>query len=504
MNKYFKITISLFLVIFFSECKQLSQCVLSKEFYINPVLGGDYPDPSVLRVGKDYYLTHSSFEYYPGLLIWHSTDLINWKRIGHALNANVGSVWAPDLIKYNNIFYIYFPAGGTNWVITAKSPEGPWSNPIDLNLHGFIDPGHVVDNDGNRYLYLSKGYIIKLSVDGLSTIGEPVFNYGGWQFPQDWSTECYCLESPKSTYRNGYHYILVAEGGTAGPATSHMVVAARSNSPYGPFENSPYNPIVHTNDRSEQWWSQGHGTLVDDIDGNWWILYHGYEKGFHTLGRQTLMLPIEWTDDNWFKVPKGKTSMDHLKKTAGEKSLKDVGLSDDFSNETLGLQWQFLKKYKPERVLIRDGELVFKADGNSFIESSPLLVNSCDTKYEVAVEFTIDDGVKAGLCMYYNEIGNARIEVDTANFTVFVQKMAKIRVPNLLGKKGFLRIVNDENEVSFYYSSDNQEWIRVERTIDVTGYNHNVFAEFLSLRAGIYVFGEGEARFDNFRYNKLR
>src|ERR1035437_5879602 len=96
-------------------------------FYKNPILGGDYPDPSVLRVGKDYYMTHSSFEYNPGLLVWHSTDLIHWERVCYALHQYIGSVWAPDLVKYGNTYYIYFPAGKKNWVVTAPSPDGPWS-----------------------------------------------------------------------------------------------------------------------------------------------------------------------------------------------------------------------------------------------------------------------------------------------------------------------------------------------------------------------------------------
>jgi len=233
------------------------------------------------------------------------------------------------------------------------------------------------------------------------------------------------------------------------------------------------------------------------------MMYHGYEKGFHTLGRQTLMLPIEWTDDDWFRVPDGVTSMDKLPRPAGDISEESSGLSDDFSGVKLGLQWQFLKKYAPERVALENGELLLRAAGNSFDESSPLLVNSGDRKYEVTVQFTLEDNTKAGLCMYYNEIGNARIEADTANFTVYVQQKAKIRVKNEIGNTGFLRILNDENEVSFYFSANGNEWTRVERTIDATGYNHNVFAEFLSLRAGVYVFGEGVARFDNFSYNKL-
>jgi xylan 1,4-beta-xylosidase len=470
----------------------------------NPVLGGDYPDPSVVRVGSDYYLTHSSFEYYPGLLVWHSTDLINWQPIAHALNEYVGSVWAPDLICHNNKYYIYFPAGGTNWVVTADSPEGPWSAPIDLQLRGFIDPGHVVDEAGKRHLYLSKGYMVPLTNDGLALAGEPVFNYEGWVFPVEWSTECFCLESPKSTFRNGYFYLTSAEGGTAGPATSHMVVSARSNSPYGPWENSPYNPIVHTESRAERWWSQGHGTLVDDVAGNWWILYHGYEKGFHTLGRQMLMLPVEWTADDWFRIPNGIHSSDTMVAPAGKPSLNETSLSDNFEDDQMSLQWQFFKLFEPERVSNRNGKLHFEAKGKSFDESSPLLVNACDRKYEIQVEFELaDEKATAGLCLFYNEKANVRIAANTKEFTVFIQASAKIRVPNTIGKQGYLRILNDENEVSFYVSSDGKAWKRIERSLDATGYNHNVFHGFLSLRAGLYAFGEGIVTFDNFIYNKL-
>ena len=474
-----------------------------KGFYQNPVLGGDYPDPSVLRVGNDYYMTHSSFDYYPGLLVWHSTDLVHWKRVCHALKEYVGSVWAPDFTEYNGTFYIYFPAGGTNWVITASSPEGPWSDPIDLKLYGFIDPGHVADQEGTRYLYLSKGYIVKLTGNGLATDGEPEFIYKGWQFPGSWSTECFCLEAPKSTVKYGFFYLTVAEGGTAGPATSHMVVSARSKSPFGPWENSPYNPVIHTASRDEFWWSQGHGTLVEDVSGHSWIVYHGYEKGFHTLGRQTLLIPVEWTEDCWFRVPEGVTSSDTIPFPSGTPSFSDNSLSDDFSGDEPGLQWQFFKIYKPERLSLKDGRLFMTAEGHSFSESSPLLVNACDEKYEVQVEYTIEDSVTAGLCLFYNEQANARIAVDRSNYAVFVRRSAKIREPNQAGNHGYLRILNDKNEVSFYYSNNGRDWIRVERSIDASGYNHNVFGEFLSLRIGLYAFGKGKVMFDNFVYRKL-
>jgi beta-xylosidase len=334
-------------------------------------------------------------------------------------------------------------------------------------------------------------------------VGEPKYIYGGWEFPKTWSTECFCLESPKSTVRDGYYYLTVAEGGTAGPATSHMVVSARSVSPSGPFENSPYNPVVHTESRSERWWSQGHGTLIDDVEGSWWIMYHGYEKNFHTLGRQTLMLPVKWMEDKWFLVPANVNSSGDISKPAGKISVDGTGLSDDFEGSNLGLQWQFYKRYSPDRIDLADGKLIFLAQGSSFDDSSPLLVNSSDQKYETIVEYTIDEGVTAGICLFYNELANVRITVDTACFTVFVQKNAKIREKNNLGGHGFLRILNDNNEVSFYFSADGLKWQRVERSLDATGYNHNVFGEFLSLRAGLFAFGNGKAVFDNFTYRKL-
>jgi beta-xylosidase len=476
---------------------------LSSSFFQNPILGGDYPDPSILRDGKDYYMTHSSFEYYPGLLIWHSTDLVHWERIAFALNQNVGSVWAPDLIKHKDTYYIYFPANKTNWVVTAKSPAGPWSLPVDLKLNGFIDPGHVVDKDGTRYLYLSKGYIVKLSDDGLSTAGEPQPGYQGWQFPKEWSTECFCLESPKSTVKDGYFYQTVAEGGTAGPATSHMVVSGRAKSPLGPWENSPYNPIIHTESRAERWWSQGHGTLVDDVDGNWWIMYHSYEKNFQSLGRQTLMLPIEWTKDHWFRVPKGVSSSAPIRKPAGTLMTPNTELSDNFSGNKLGLQWQSFKSLPYDRINLADGKLEVKAQGNSFENSPPLLINPADRKYEIQVEYTLGAGATAGLTLFYNEQGNMRISVDAEQFAVFNQKARKITEKNNLGNHGYLRILNDENEISFYYSNNGKDWNRVERTIDATGFNHNIFGGFMSLRAGLFAFGAGKVQFDNFVYRKL-
>lgn len=183
----------------------------------------------------------------------------------------------------------------------ADHPRGPWSAPISLHLDN-IDPGHIVTPDGKRYLYTAWCNAAELSADGLSIVGPVKKVYEGWTYPKEWQTEGMWLEGPKLFRRGEFYYLTCAEGGTAGPPTSHMEVVARSKSPLGPWENSPYNPLIHTYSADEEWWSVGHGTLVSTPDDRWYIVYHGYRNGFRTLGRQTLMEPVEWTSDGWARA----------------------------------------------------------------------------------------------------------------------------------------------------------------------------------------------------------
>jgi beta-xylosidase len=252
MKHNFLMGLLLLLAVFASAQNHTTENEKGSSYYNNPIFAGDYPDPSILKDGDTYYIVHSSFQYYPGLQIWQSKDLVNWTPVTSALHKNVGSVWAPDIAKYKNKYYIYFPANNNIYVVTANSMAGPWSDPIDLKI-GSIDPGHFADENGNRYLYFANGSYVSLAQDGLSVTSEMKFAYGGWKIPREWSIECFCLEGPKINKRGDYYYLTVAEGGTAGPATSHMIISARSKSPLGPWENSPYNPIDRTINNTEQW-----------------------------------------------------------------------------------------------------------------------------------------------------------------------------------------------------------------------------------------------------------
>ena len=272
--------------------------------FLNPIMAGDHPDPSILRDGDDYYMTFSSFDAYPGLVIWHSRDLVNWQPIGPTLFKNVGAVWAPDLVKHEGRYYIYFP-GHFAVPIELRDLGRQHSRPVERADRSEADAhrsGHAVGPDGKRYLFLSAGELVPLADDGLSTTGPPKKIYDGWKYPADWVVETFAQEGPKILKRGDYYYMVLAEGGTAGPPTGHMIVAARSKTIEGPWENSPYNPILRTQSNDERWWSKGHGTLVEDRAGKWWMVYHAYENGYYTLGRQALLEPIEWTADGWFRM----------------------------------------------------------------------------------------------------------------------------------------------------------------------------------------------------------
>ena len=312
---------------------------------------------------------------------------------------------APDLLKYKDKYYIYFPSNGTNYVTWAKDIRGPWSDPIDLKVNG-IDPGHVADQHGNRYLFINKGEMIRLAPDGLSTIGKKQRCTMDGKFRNNGSlkengTENY-LESPKIIYRDGYYYLTCAEGGTAGPATSHMVVSARSRSLEGGWENSPYNPIIHTYSSQDHWWSKGHGTLIDDAEGRWWMIYHAYGKDYHTLGRQTLIEPIEWTSDGWFRASEDKSV-----NFSEISELPD--LSDNFREDTLGWQWSFWKENARKLVKVGNGQVKIPGKGTTPTDGRLMLMTAQHKNYEIGVTMKVSRKGKAGLLLYYSETGYTKL-----------------------------------------------------------------------------------------------
>jgi beta-xylosidase len=478
--------------------------------FLNPLISGDRADPAILKDGADYYMTFSSFDSYPGLTIWHSRDLVNWQPRKAALTRNIGSVWAVSLEKYNSRYFLYIPVKAkpnSIFVIWADHIDGPWSDPIDLKLPGHIDPCHAVGEDGSRWLFLSGGDRIRLSADGLSTVGEVEHVYDPWRYPDDWEVEGFSPEGPKIHRHGDWFYMITAVGGTAVPPTGHMVIAARSRSIHGPWEQCPANPLVRTTSTQEKWWSRGHASLVEAPDGSWWSVYHGFENGYWTLGRQTLLDPIEWTKDGWFRMKGGDLSEPMRKPKSGSALPHGQPLSDDFSKPLLlGSKWNFFKPAPDEsgRQRVEDGALVLKARGTAPSSSSPLLLIAGDQAYQFECDIEIAPGGVAGLLLFYDEKLYAGLGFDEKRFATHQYGIERGRPANPHGRRMKMRVTNNRHIIAFHTSGDGgQTWKRFDRGMEVSGYHHNVRGGFLMLRPGLYSAGEGEARFRDFRFRAL-
>ena len=425
--------------------------------FLNPIFAGDHPDPAILKDGDVYYVTFSTFEAYPGLLIYRSFDLVNWEPLKPALTKYIGSVWAPDLIKHGDRFYMYIPARTadykSNYVIWADDIEGPWSDPIDLKLNNHIDPGHIVGEDGKRYLFLSNGDMIQLTDDGLATVGDVKHVYDPWRYPDSWDVECFCPEGPKMLRKGEWFYMLTAVGGTAGPPTSHMVISARSKSVFGPWEHAPNNPQVRTITRDEQWWSRGHASLIEGPAGDWWLISHGYENGYWTHGRQALLEPVSWREDGWWESKGGDLSKPFPIPQSKQTVKHGMPLSDNFSGPFLAPQWSF---YKPkageyERLTLSDNTLHMKASGQEPSNSSPLYFKAGDLAYEIEVEIERDSGARAGLLAFYNDNLYVGLAFDDQGMIFHRYGMERRRPRDIPPetKRLFLRMKYDHHIVTF-------------------------------------------------------
>ena len=232
--------------------------------YANPILQGFYPDPSITRVGDDYYLINSTFDYFPGIPIFHSRDLVHWTQIGNAIDRpdqldfkNLGlsrGVFAPDISWHDGTFYILntcVDCGG-NFVITAKSPAGPWSNPTWLpELEGAIDPSLFFDDDGSAWI-VNNGppqvasryeghraiWIQRFDAKSLKLSGPRTVLLDGGIHPEE---KPIWIEGPHIFRKAGYYYLIAAEGGTA---EGHSQVVLRSLGVTGPYEAYSGNPIL--------------------------------------------------------------------------------------------------------------------------------------------------------------------------------------------------------------------------------------------------------------------
>jgi len=356
--------------------------------YQNPVIPGFYPDPSVCRVGGDFYLVNSSFEYFPGVPIWHSRDLIHWRQIGHVLTRRSqleldgvkcsDGIYAPTLRYHDGVFYLVttlVKAGSyRNFYVTATNPAGPWSDPIWYDQNG-IDPSLFFDADGKAYFQSNRGLTFKmeraiyqseLDLKTGTRLTEPKLLWRG-------SGGSY-VEGPHIYQRDGWYYLLTAEGGTS---YGHLVAIARSRSIWGEYEPCSHNPILSNRHAYEQIHGTGHADLVQAADGSWWMVHLGFRKtvgDVHTLGRETCLAPVQWRA-GWPVVNQTGTNSERVvADTLPLHPWPQPPVRDDFDGETLGWPWIHLRNPVAENYSLTERRSFLRLRGsekNLFAVASP-------------------------------------------------------------------------------------------------------------------------------------
>jgi alpha-N-arabinofuranosidase len=350
-----------------------------KVTYTNPILAGFYPDPSICQAGDDYYIVNSSFAYFPGLPIFHSKDLVNWKQIGHALDrpeqlpligAGVSrGLFAPAISYYKGTFYIVCTLidKGGNFVVTATDPAGPWSNPVYLEGAAGIDPSLFFDErtDKAYLVYNSDPPNNKSLWNGHRTIRQYDFDYTNMKITGeerllvnggvDTSKHPVWIEAPHIYHINDWYYLMCAEGGTG---YNHSEVIFRSKSPEGPFMPWKENPILtqrHLDrQRKNPITTAGHADLVQAPDKSWYAIFlacRPYEGDHYNIGRETFMAPVTWTPDGWPVITKGveevkyryPITMANKSATAVNPFTGNFSFRDDFTNPSLNLRYIFLR-----------------------------------------------------------------------------------------------------------------------------------------------------------------
>jgi hypothetical protein len=310
-----------------------------------PVIAGMHPDPSVCRAGDDYYLVCSSFEYFPGVPIFHSRDLRDWEQIGNVLTRSTqldpagiiasSGICAPTVRHHDGRFWMAttnvhrFMDG--QLIVHADNPQGPWSDPVYVTGTFGIDPDLAWDDAGHCYLTYSgvamggsPGGIVQVLIDPQTgkMLGEPyeIWHGTGGAHP----------EGPHLYQVDGVWYLMIAEGGTE---RGHTVTIARGPAPQGPFEPCPHNPILTHRSTAHPVQNTGHADLVEAADGSWWAVHlgvrpRGYTPGFHVNGRETFLAAVTW-QDGWPVIGELDPPVEPA----------DHSFADDFSSPELHPRW---------------------------------------------------------------------------------------------------------------------------------------------------------------------
>lgn len=501
---------------------------MSMRTFENPILCGSYPDPSICRVGEDYFLVTSTFTYFPGIPVFHSRDLVHWRQIGHALDrpsqldldgldAGCG-IYAPTIRYSNGVFYIITTnmGRGGNFVVTATNPAGPWSEPYWLNDAPGIDPSLFFDDDGKVYYTGNRKpedgekysghreiWIQEFDIHTMTLKGKKHTLWQGALSGAKWT------EAPHLYKINGYYYLLVAEGGTT---YHHAVTVARSKNIFGPYEGNPANPILtHRHlGRNYPVANVGHADLVETQNGQWWMvvlasrMYGGY---YRNLGRETFLAKVTW-EDGWPIVNEGKG---RLKMTCQAPDLPQEKhdtppVRELFDCASLAYHWNFIRTPRERfwslterkgylRLYLRP-QSIDKPENPSFIGRRQQHMNfSASTLMEFKPK---GENESAGIVVLQNNNFYFSLEYTLENnrkklrLTECCDGVKTVRrAVEVNSDRLYLRVSANRQSYGFFYATKPDEWIELARDIDGRILGNEKSASVTGAYLGMYASSNG-------------
>ncbi len=516
--------------------------------FSNPVIPGYAPDPSIVRVGEDYYLTNSTFEYFPGLPIYHSRDLVNWELIGHALHResqidldsadSSGGVHAPTIRYHDGTFYVIVTNivhnKPVNLIVTAKDPRGPWSEPYILDDAPGIDPSLLFDDDGRAW-YTGNWHPPDPEFEGQAEIWLQELDLETMQLTGDkhylWRGCCQGAhaEGPHLYKKDGYYYLMLAEGGTG---YEHAVAIAISKSPTGPYLNNPRNPILTHRQLSYDHpiTGVGHADLVDTPDGRWFAVALGWrliDSAHGILGRETFLAPVIWETERYawkkerYTFPviapaTGRIELTNALPSPDAGQTLDTVFIDDFDGEDLDGEWNMRRTHDRRFYSLDDNPGFLRLEaGPGFIgpraRYSFLGIRQRDFQYtaETRMHFDAEGDDEAGLVLMQND--RSVVSLTVRDGTLRLLRLlngdwSELGSAAVSGRAVDLKVRADYLAAEFLYRSPGGEWRTLANDVDLTSLSPTVIDGFnyTGVYIGLYATGNGRpggyADFDYLRY----
>jgi len=490
--------------------------------YSNPIIRGFNPDPSICFDGKKYYIVTSTFEFFPGVPVYESENLIQWKLIGHCLIDDIqcnlnnvhnsGGIFAPTIRYHKGVFYMVTTNvnHGGNFIVTTDDPHHTWSNPVYVDQSG-IDPSLLFDED--------KVYFVSTSmIDGKSTIamceinpltGEKytetisITNGSGGIYP----------EAPHMYKIQDYYYLMMAEGGTE---YGHMETIFRSKSPYGPYELCPHNPILsHRNVQTMDIQCTGHADLFQDHREHWWMVCLGVRPAggrLHNLGRETFLAPVKWID-GWPVVGnQGTLELEMEGPLLDPIGEVEQGFSDNFEKEILGLSWTHIRNPQMDNYMCMSSGIELIGEGIKLSDSliSPTFIGIRQTEFvtESSVEIKLCcDNLLGGISAYYNSNYFYSLNIKKEKGKLYAELEKQIHDDNYLSKRVELldqetlrlRIVTDQVFYHFYVETDTETLDMGKGSVAGLCTEGTMVATFTGVFIGLFTVS-GRAKYSNFTY----